>query len=150
MSDDEIDAPDMAVSRAEWRDDRRTAGPDRLVREEPLEIRIGGVPIAVVMRTPGHDDELVRGFLRTEGIVISGDQVRTIRYCTDVDEPDAEHNVIQVVLRDDVEVDLPRLRRNMFTTSSCGVCGKASLEQALTVSGPIEDAGSFPLASLYD
>lgn len=136
-------SPVADVERVQWRDDERAVVGDQLVREEPLEIRVRGVPIAVLMRTPGHDEELVRGFLRTEGIVPEHDAVRSIRYCDQIDDPQAEHNVIQVALADDVEVDLAKLRRNMFTSSSCGVCGKASLQRAMAVAGPLPLGGSI-------
>lgn len=107
--------------------------PDWVAREQPLEIRIKQTPIAVVMRTPGHDEELVRGFLLSERIVGSPEQIVTLRHCTNVDRPEAEDNVMLVRLRDDVTVDLAALRRNLFASSSCGVCGKASIEQALAL-----------------
>jgi FdhD protein len=143
-------SPVAEVDRAEWQATERSEAPDQLVREEPLEIRLRGVPIAVVMRTPGHDEELVRGFLRTEGIVETDAAITSIRYCNDIDDPEAEHNVVQVVLDPSVEIDLARIRRNMFTSSSCGVCGKASLEHALAVAGPLPpDASRVELQVLY-
>jgi FdhD protein len=118
---------------------RRTG--DHLVREEPLEIRIGGVPLAVVMRTPGDDLDLVRGFLVTERIIEGLEQVRSLRHCTTAEAPEAEDNVVQVVLQPGVEIDLARLRRNLFASSSCGICGKATIENAMfEVGRPIEAA----------
>jgi len=106
---------------------------DFVAREEPLEIRINHTPIAVVMRTPGHDEDLVRGFLLSERIIEALEQVAALRHCTTVDRPEAEDNVMLVRLRDDVEVDLVALRRNLFASSSCGVCGKASIAQAMAL-----------------
>jgi FdhD protein len=106
---------------------------DLVAREEPLEIRINQTPIAVVMRTPGHDEELVRGFLLSERIVATPEQITSLRHCTTVDRPEAEDNVMLVRLRDDADVDLAALRRNLFASSSCGVCGKASIAQALAL-----------------
>jgi FdhD protein len=122
------------VDRVAWQAGAR--GPvdaDLVAREEPLEIRINSVPIAVVMRTPGHDEELVRGFLLSERIVAAPEQIVALRHCTAVDRPEAEDNVMLVRLRDDAEFDLAALRRNLFASSSCGVCGKASIEQALAL-----------------
>jgi len=120
---------------------------DRLAVEAPLELRISGVPIAILMRTPGADEDLAWGFLRSEGIVSRRDQVLRVRHCDRVDDPDAEDNVIEIRLADDTEVDLAALRRNTYTTSSCGICGKASREAALKVAPPF--ASTPPLAEDY-
>ena len=98
---------------------------DELAGEEPLEIRVGGHPVAVTMRTPGDDFDLALGFVFTEGIV-EADNVSTMRYC--VSEPDEQqYNVVDVVPRASVAVD-EKLRRNVYVTSSCGVCGTASID----------------------
>ncbi len=128
----------VAMPRAEWVAGAVALDVDAVAREAPLELRIAGVPIAVVMRTPGHDEELARGFLWSEGIAGPG-QVASIRPCADV-PPDAEGNVLQVVLADGVDVDLARLRRHTYASSSCGVCGKASLEAALGTAPPLAPA----------
>jgi FdhD protein len=115
----------------------RVEDEDIVTREEPLEIRVNGTPVAVVMRTPGHDIELVRGFLASEHIVPGVDplaEVASIRHCTTVDVPEAEDNVVLVVLAPDVMVDLAALRRNLFASSSCGICGKATIENAMRTS----------------
>lgn len=140
----------MQVRRVEWRGDASTAGDDLVAREEPLEIRIAGVPIAVVMRTPGHDLDLVRGFLLTEQIVRSLDEVASVRHCTTAESPEAEDNVVLVTPAEEVELDLASLRRNLFTSSSCGVCGKASIDQVLAVAGPIDSAVGVDARWLYD
>lgn len=137
------------VRRVEWRDGKSSHAADLVVCEEPLEIRVGGVAIAVVMRTPGHDEELVRGFLLTEQIVRSPAEVASVRHCSQVDDPRAEDNVMQVRLSEGVAVDLAKLRRNMFTTSSCGICGKASIEQALAVVAPISCSLQLRAKHLY-
>ena len=122
----------VSVDRQAWIDGRpEPAEPDLLAREEPMELRIAGVPIAVLMRTPGHDEELTRGFLLSEAIVADAEQITTIRHCTTVDVPEAEDNVMQIVLRSDVTLDLAALRRNLYASSSCGICGKASIAAAL-------------------
>jgi FdhD protein len=120
---------------------------DQLAVEEPLEIRLypgGGHPyvqVSVTMRTPGHDFELAAGFLFTEGIVQDARQVDHINYCADHSlESVQRYNIVNVFLRPGVSLDVERLRRNFYTTSSCGVCGKASIE-AIQVRGicPIVD-----------
>ncbi len=143
MSERDADAQSAAVdvvrvevgaARAEGRDD--------VAVEEPLELQVQGASIAVVMRTPGHDLELALGFLVTEGVVLRRDDVRSIRHCTTAPTVDALDNVVQVALRDGVVVDLERLRRNLYATSSCGVCGKASLDNVLVRCAPLpKDAG---------
>jgi len=98
---------------------------DLLAVEDPLEIRLGEKTISITMRTPGHDPELAAGFLFTEGILEGTHQIREIQH---------SKNSITVRLNPDVEVDFERLQRNFYTTSSCGVCGKASIE-ALRMQG---------------
>ena len=126
------------------------AATDEVAREEPLEIQIGGASLAVVMRTPGHDLDLVRGFLLTERIVASPDEIATLRHCSELADEAAEDNVVQVTLREGVEVDLASLRRNLFASSSCGVCGKATLENAMATAPPLEDGARFGTDILYD
>jgi FdhD protein len=94
---------------------------DQVAAEEPLEIRLDGHPVAVVMRTPGDDLDLVAGFLVTEGIVSSVADLRKT-------ETAPEENRVLAFLRDGVNVDLGRLSRHLFSGSSCGLCGKATLE----------------------
>ena len=106
---------------------------DRLATEEPLEIRVIASgqrrPAAITMRTPGSDFELAAGFLYSEQVITSADDVRRISYCVDRDVEAAQrYNIVNVELRPGVEPDLRPLERHFFTTSACGVCGKASLE----------------------
>nr|WP_143528350.1 formate dehydrogenase accessory sulfurtransferase FdhD [Rubrobacter xylanophilus]BBL80331.1 sulfurtransferase FdhD [Rubrobacter xylanophilus] len=107
---------------------------DVLATEEPLEVRLisGGErrTVAVTMRTPGADFELAAGFLFSEGIISSREDVRRISYCTDP-EVDAEqlYNIVNVELRPGLDYDPRQLERHFYTTSACGVCGKASLDQ---------------------
>jgi len=107
---------------------------DLLAVEEPLEIRIADRTVAITMRTPGNDFELAAGFLFTEGILQGSDQVRDIRWSQAGSNPRQAGNSVTVELKPDVEVDLDRLERHFYTSSSCGVCGKASIE-ALEVQG---------------
>lgn len=104
---------------------------DQVAVEEPLEIRLDGHPVAVVMRTPGHDEELAAGFLVTEGIISTVTELRKIA-------ARPEENRVLVFLQDGVAVDLGRLTRHLFTGSSCGLCGKATLEAIFTDFPPIE------------
>ncbi len=121
---------------------------DTLVREEPLEIRVNGAPVAVVMRTPGADEALVRGFLITERIAPSWEAIRSIRPCRNVEDEASEGNVFLATLAPDVSFDLARFRRQMFASSSCGICGKASVEQAMATAPPLEDTRRVPLSVL--
>jgi len=100
---------------------------DRVAREEPLEIRVRGRSIAVVMRTPGHDRELVAGFLLTEGVIRRRDDLLDLLACR-TQAAGASGNVVEAVLAPDVVVDFDRLTRHVFSASSCGVCGKATLD----------------------
>ena len=95
---------------------------DFVAVEEPLQITVDGVPIAVVMRTIGDDADLVRGFLITEGIIASVASISRI-------DLEQKQNHALVFLKDDVEVDLARLQRNLYSASSCGICGKASMDE---------------------
>jgi FdhD protein len=112
---------------------------DRVAHEEPIEIQLGAAALAVVMRTPGDDVELVTGFLLTERVVESLADVESVRHCSEAADPEAEDNVVRVVLRPGVRTDLEKLRRNLFASSSCGVCGKATLENALATAPPLDD-----------
>jgi FdhD protein len=141
-----VDAPShddtdqlVGVPRTQVSDGAVEHGADEVVREEPLELRVGGVPLAVVMRTPGHDEDLAWGFLLTERIVDGVHRVQSVRHCTTVETPEAEDNVMQVVLADDFRVDLARLRRNLYASSSCGICGKATIENVLDAAPALED-----------
>jgi len=116
---------------------------DLVVVEEPLEIRLArpgesgpGRAISITMRTPGNDVELAVGFLHGEGLVHSQRDIASARICG------PGNNVVRVELAADVAVDLARLERNFYTSSSCGVCGKASLEavHAMLPTGPVDTA----------
>ncbi|PYT15674.1 MAG: formate dehydrogenase accessory sulfurtransferase FdhD [Acidobacteria bacterium] len=107
---------------------------DWVVVEEPLEIRVQGESLAVIMRTPGHDLELATGFCLTEGVVKSIDAIGTIRQCRS--EDDGELNVVEVSLAPGIGFDHERLRRNMMASAACGLCGRASLEALATQATP--------------
>jgi len=108
--------------------------PDSLATEEPMEIRLvsgeARQTVAVTMRTPGADFELAAGFLYGEGIVSSSEDILKISYCIDPDiDAEQQYNIVNVELRGGRDYDLKPLERHFYTTSACGVCGKASLEQ---------------------
>ncbi|MDL9981369.1 formate dehydrogenase accessory sulfurtransferase FdhD [Microbacterium candidum] len=110
---------------------------DTLAVEEPLEIRVGGQPLAVTMRTPGHDVELAAGFLVSEGVISSTDQFRSAIHCGGPGTSgggENTYNVLDVALASHVHVPVAELARSMYTTSSCGICGKASIDAVRTVS----------------
>jgi FdhD protein len=126
----------------------RRAERDAVAREEPLEIQIGGTPLAVVMRTPGHDADLALGFLSSERVIGSIEDVLSVRHCREARSAEAADNVVRVALADGVAVDWEALRRNLYASSSCGVCGKATIENALACAPPIRDPARFD-ASLF-
>jgi FdhD protein len=114
---------------------------DSVAIEEPLELRIADQSIAVMMRTPGHDRELAAGFLLTEGVITSADDLLDIVLCREQSGA-GEGNVVNVLLAPGVRVDFDRLSRHVFSSSSCGVCGKATLDAVMqnfpaVASGPL-------------
>lgn len=122
---------------------------DFIAAEEPLEIRVEDHSIAVVMRTPGEDRELAAGFLVTEGMIRSIDDVKEIRHrphCWSKDRSSqngsalvrSEGNVIDVWLKNPASIDLQKLSRHVFTSSSCGICSKASIEAVRQQFPPLE------------
>jgi FdhD protein len=148
----------FAIDINKIRNGRRSPCADSVAIEEPLEIRLGfrtpdgraSKSISITMRTPGNEEELAAGFLFTEAIIESADNIASIEACGPPAPDSGNHNVIRVELQSDVEVDLGRLQRHFYTSSSCGVCGKASLD-ALHVGGQARFAGAatqFPEAIL--
>jgi FdhD protein len=125
---------------------RMRVRPDSLATEEPMEIRLlsGGArqTVAVTMRTPGADFELAAGFLFGEGIVKTPEDIAKISYCVDSDlDAEQQYNIVNVELRAGREYDLRPLERHFYTSSACGVCGKASLEQLELRGCPIVPPG---------
>lgn len=110
---------------------------DQLAKEEPLEIRVRGRSVAVTMRTPGHDKELAAGFLVSEGLIHERSDVVEIAYCQRGEAADFE-NTLNVFLAPSVEIDFEKLTRHVFASSSCGVCGKASIEAVQQHFAPVE------------
>jgi len=130
----------------------RSERADVLATEEPMEIRAHGpgqeaVRVAVTMRTPGGDFELAAGFLFTEGLIRPGD-VRQVAYCDDVETEEQRYNVITVALSE--RFDETVLHRNFFATSSCGVCGKAALEDIEVRCAPIPLGFTVPAATIVE
>ena len=109
---------------------------DWVAREEPLEIRVKGESIVVTMRTPGHDKELAIGFLLAEGVITNSSDVLEIAYCQQ-GEASLHKNILNVFLSPEVEINLDRLKRNVYASSSCGLCGKASIESLQNIFKPL-------------
>lgn len=128
---------------SEWDDGELRRKDDYLAAEEPLEIRVGCEPLSVTMRTPGHDLELAAGFLFTEGLI----QTRTQLMALEVASPEngsqnlaQSGNLVQAQISPDAAPDMEKMRRHFFAASSCGICGKASIDairsRALAVPNP--------------
>jgi len=111
----------------EWNGGIATRKDDFLAAEEPLEIRIGENPLSVTMRTPGHDVELAAGFLFTEGLVQRREQIVALENVTSEDDG-KRGNVVRAELSSEALPDFEKLRRHFFAASSCGICGKASID----------------------
>ncbi len=129
------DREDTTTARVQrWRGGASQTVTDEIAREEPLEIRVGGRAVSVTMRTPGHDAELAVGFLASEGLIISPEDVVAARPLSG----DPTCNTIEVELRPGVEIDLERLTRHVFASSSCGLCGKATIASVRAALPPID------------
>src|ERR1700722_919241 len=125
--------------------------PETLAVEEPLEIRVNGTAVTVTMRTPGSDIELAQGFLLTEGVIAQREDVLSIRYCGGRGDDSANtYNVLDVTLAPGVEPPGLDITRNFYTTSSCGVCGKASLDAVRVISrfSPGDDSATVAATTL--
>ncbi|MER6463765.1 formate dehydrogenase accessory sulfurtransferase FdhD [Streptomyces sp. NPDC001288] len=123
------------------RDGAVSARPDTLVAEEPLEIRLNGKPLAITMRTPGDDFALAAGFLVSEGVLATADDLQNIVYCAGATVDGSNtYNVVDVRTTPGVRLPDFTLERNVYTSSSCGLCGKASLDAVRTTARwPIAD-----------
>lgn len=122
---------------SEWHDGELRRKDDYLAAEEPLEIRVGGEPLSVTMRTPGHDLELAAGFLFTEGLIQTRSQLTALEIASPENgsqnlarrESGARNgNVVRAQISPDAAPDMERMRRHFFAASSCGICGKASID----------------------
>jgi FdhD protein len=125
----------------EWDDGKSHRKEDYLAAEEPLEIRVGDNPLSVTMRTPGHDIELAAGFLFTEGLVERRAQILALEELESADADENRGNVVSARLDAEADYDPEKMRRNFFAASSCGICGKASIDaiRARTLSAPNPD-----------
>ncbi|WP_405915659.1 formate dehydrogenase accessory sulfurtransferase FdhD [Streptomyces sp. NBC_00728] len=123
------------------RDGAVSTRPDTLVAEEPLEIRLNGKPLAITMRTPGDDFALAAGFLVSEGVLGRADELQNIVYCAGATvDGSNSYNIVDVRTAPGVVIPDITLERNVYTTSSCGLCGKASLDAVRTTARwPIDD-----------
>ena len=119
---------------------------DLLPTEEPVEFRLVGVPIAVLMRTPGHDEELARGFALTEGIILRPDELAEVRALPGRDGA-GRYELVPV---DGLDIDPEQFRRNLYSTSSCGVCGKASIDAVRVASPRLPDGPIVPAHLLVE
>ena len=149
----ELDVPKGAAAVSHtvvsFRDTTHVAREDQLAVEEPLEIRLGGKSLAVTMRTPGHDEELVAGFLLSERVIEKSADVDVISHYTGPEDDPRIGNVINVLLNRPGPTVHERLHRSFFTSSACGVCGKTSLEAIDTELVPIAGDIAVPLEALY-
>ena len=126
---------------------------ETVVVEEPLEIRINGSAVTVTMRTPGSDVELAQGFLLTEGVINDRNDISTVQYCRGAEQDGVNtYNTLDVTLQPGVRMPDVDVTRNFYTTSSCGVCGKASLEAIFLASrhSPGDDPAAVSATTLTE
>lgn len=138
--------PVTSVQVTAVRDGRTVDLPDTLVTEEPLQVTVNGEAVVVTMRTPGHDFELAVGWLLSEGVVESADDVATIKYCELPAGEPQEFNVVSVRLTR--EVDLDGVARRFTSTSSCGVCGTATLDRLALRAGLLPPSPPVELSTV--
>lgn len=148
MSPENCDALESSVRLARWSGSESEDREDVVAHEEPLELQCQGMSVAVVMRTPGHDEDLALGFFLSEGVITSIDDVRSLHHCTQARD-EAQDNVIRVLLRDGLELDGERLRRNLYASSSCGLCGKASIDSVMRLAPPVDVEVTLAVDRLY-
>jgi FdhD protein len=134
------DSTQTRVRRLWSREEGSLVDEDELVVEEPLEIRWGNLPLAVLMRTPGHDLELATGFALTELLAQSPADIMRVSHCS---EGDHGENVVRITPAPHVSLDPALFQRNLFTASSCGICGKKSIERALAEAPPLAGGPLF-------
>lgn len=138
--------PVTSVQMTAVRDGRTVDLPDTLVTEEPLQVTVNGEAVVVTMRTPGHDFELAVGWLMSEGVVESADDVSTIKYCELPAGEPQEFNVVSVRLTR--EVDLDGVARRFTSTASCGVCGTATLDRLVLRAGVLPPSEPVELSTV--
>ncbi|MDG2125199.1 MAG: formate dehydrogenase accessory sulfurtransferase FdhD [Verrucomicrobiales bacterium] len=118
-------------------DGEKFTRPDHVAREEPLEIRVEGNPVAVAMRTPGHDTELAAGFLLTEGVIQDASDIFELNQCPTQAGNAETPGAVDVLLKNSEKLDLARLTRHVFTSSSCGLCGKTTIDSVFQSFPPV-------------
>ena len=136
----------VPLSVVKIRDDEATEAPDHLAVEEPLEIRLGGMPFTVTMRTPGHDKDLVAGLLYAEGVIRGAGSLDVIARYRGPDGEIDRGNVVNVILKSDLHVARERLRRSLVTSSACGVCGKVTIQSIRTTCAPVRSDATVAAA----
>lgn len=139
-----------------WSDAQPIRTEDELVVEEPLEIRVRQQSLIVVMRTPGHDFELAAGFLYTESLIASSDDIEVIAYCedsgSDIEAPEVSslQNIVNVQLREELDLDAQSgWQRNFHANASCGLCGKMTIESVRQQVPPVKSGFSLNQAVVY-
>jgi len=130
------------VDVVRWRGPSRATDCDSIVIEEPLEIRVNDRPLAVTMRTPGDDEALALGFLVSEGILTTATQVFDVLRCADPDHPDLR-NIINVMVEPALAPPSSELNRQRYATSSCGLCGRATIESVRHCAPPLPTPPHF-------
>src|SRR5579872_6106957 len=148
MNDRITEAMHESVAVERWRGMERCEDTDALVLEEPLEIRLNDVSLAVTMRTPGQDDALAAGFLASEGIVGSPEQIFDITRCADPDHPDLR-NIVNVYIAPELVPGTMQAGRQRYASSSCGLCGKATIEAIRVFSAPLASTTRLSHTLLY-
>jgi FdhD protein len=136
--------PALPAKISRYSNGRLVEKADDLAAEEPLEIRIEGQSIAVMMRTPGHDRELAAGFLVSENIIRSMDDIFEITICGENPTGSDETNLASVTLKNPARFDAKKFSRNLFSSSSCGICGKTSIEAIAKQFPPIDSNFQIP------
>lgn len=130
----------VARTVTRWVDGEASSVDDRVAAEEPLEIRIGEQPLAITMRTPGHDRDLAAGFCLTEGIVTHPDELVSVEPCIEADYG----NIVIVTLTDEAmrrrSSEIENATRELYVSSSCGLCGKQSIDRIAQCTTPLSDA----------
>jgi len=133
-----------------WEGRARSQRDDRVAVEEPLEIRVGSQTLAVTMRTPGHDFDLAAGWLVTEGIVREPGEIVRLEHCREVRSPEEEGNVVIARTTAPSQSHLERARRLLVTSSSCGLCGKGSIESVRGHFPPVGGSSRVAASVLLD
>src|SRR5438105_4548408 len=137
---------EMRITR--WNGAQSATDLDRIVVEEPLEIRLNGQSLAVTMRTPGQDHPLAAGFLLTEGIIRSKEDIWDIQHCASPESPDSL-NIIEVTVPPDRLPNDLQAGRQRYANSSCGICGKATLEAVRRTHPAIVECPMIPAAFFH-